>query len=138
MLHPWGLGSQTSTGDNAEPRPLLQGTCTITWCLEHQSISSLTWATAHGPSRHPSKPAVFLYQHASCPDSPSSPSQAALEPFFCLSSTRSPFQASHWHSRPVVAYQPALAFPNYSLKAAVGTLRAPNSVAQQGEMPPVN
>lgn len=111
------------------PRPALETMPSPDLCcrvfaplLGDFSIPSLSWATAHGPSRRPSKPAASLYQHASCPDSPSSLSQAALEPFFCLSSTRSPFQASHRHSRPIVAYQAALAFPNYSLKAAVGTL----------------
>lgn len=115
-VFPWDSGSQTSAGDDAEPGRLLRGLCSITWCLEHLHITSLTWAIAHGPSRRPSKPAAFLYQHASCPDSPSSPSQAALESFFCLSLTRALFQASHRQSWPTVGYQAGLAFPNYSLK----------------------
>ena len=51
----WGSGSQTSTGDDAKPRPLLQGICSLTRSLEHLSISSLAWAAACSPSRHPSK-----------------------------------------------------------------------------------
>lgn len=43
----WDSGSQTSTGNDAEPRPLLQGICSVPRCLEHLSISSLAWAAAH-------------------------------------------------------------------------------------------
>lgn len=135
----WSSGSQTSTRDDAEPRPLLQDICSVHYLVpEHLRISFLTWAIACGPSRYPSKPAAFRYQRASCPESPSSASQVALEHFFCLSSTRLPFQASHRHSRPAVAYQAVLALPNYDLKLVVGTLWVPNSIAQQGKMPPLS
>lgn len=43
----WDSGSQASTGNDAEPRPLLQGICSVPRCLEHLSISSLAWAAAH-------------------------------------------------------------------------------------------